>query len=418
VTDMQFFLPNFEDLVDPEYDFMNDAYSPRRQDRFLHDRYAHEFFEEPIFDGMLVSRTVVSSQVEERIRSAGSVHAFYRLNRTVPVMGDCGAFSYRNAERPPYTVVEILKYYEELGFTYGVSIDHLVFHSMPSRERQRRLEITLENAREFIVHHQAGGYRFVPVGIAQGWDPISRRQAIERLLEMGYKHLALGGMARGSDKEIRQTLEAIRPVLPEGTRLHMFGVARFSLLPDFIRLGVTSADSASPMRRAFLGTSADNYWTQSDTKYAAIRVPEVVKGAARKRGIDSTEEAVAKNGVTFDALKELEQQALNLLRGYDQGSATLEETLQTVLHYDKLYGDKRDHEGEYRRTLEDKPWRQCGCNICRAWGIEVVIFRGNNRNRRRGFHNAYVFYERFRHEVRNLESSLQSVAFQPPLGLY
>ena len=26
-------------------------------------------------------------------------------------------------------------------------------------------------------------------------------------------------------------------------------------------------------------------------------------------------------------------------------------------------------------------------------GIDVVIFRGNNRNRRRGFHNTYVFYQ-------------------------
>ena len=27
------------------------------------------------------------------------------------------------------------------------------------------------------------------------------------------------------------------------------------------------------------------------------------------------------------------------------------------------------------------------------WGVEVAIFRGNNRNRRRGFHNTHVFYQ-------------------------
>ncbi len=47
----------------------------------------------------------------------------------------------------------------------------------------------------------------------------------------------------------------------------------------------------------------------------------------------------------------------------------------------------------YKRTLEEKPWKECDCPICRSIGIEVVIFRGNNRNRRRGFHNTYVFYE-------------------------
>jgi len=45
------------------------------------------------------------------------------------------------------------------------------------------------------------------------------------------------------------------------------------------------------------------------------------------------------------------------------------------------------------RTLEDRPWEKCPCDICKRWGIEIVIFRGNNRNRRRGFHNTYVFYQ-------------------------
>jgi len=53
---LNFYLPNFEDLVDPEYDFINDRPSPKRRDRFVHDWYAHEFFEEPIFDGVLMSQ--------------------------------------------------------------------------------------------------------------------------------------------------------------------------------------------------------------------------------------------------------------------------------------------------------------------------------------------------------------------------
>jgi hypothetical protein len=33
--------------------------------------------------------------------------------------------------------------------------------------------------------------------------------------------------------------------------------------------------------------------------------------------------------------------------------------------------------------------------VCRTWGVEVIIFRGNNRNRRRGFHNTFIFYNLF-----------------------
>jgi hypothetical protein len=45
-----------------------------------------------------------------------------------------------------------------------------------------------------------------------------------------------------------------------------------------------------------------------------------------------------------------------------------------------------------RRTLEERPWERCRCPICHAIGVEVAVFRGNNRNRRRGFHNVHVFY--------------------------
>lgn len=407
---MHFYLPNFEDLVDPEYDFEKDEYSPKRgrDGRFHHDQYAHEFFTEPIFDGMLVSKTVISPATEKRILSSGNVHTFFRLKQNVPVMGDCGAFSYRDAQIPPYTVEEILKYYETLGFTYGVALDHLIFPTMSDDERRRRLKITLDNAQEFLDQRTALNYQVIPVGIAQGWDAASRQNAIQQLLDMGYDHLAIGGMARSSDQEIREMLHAIHPILHGNLQvkmLHLFGVARLSLLPDLIRYGITSADSASPMRRAFLGTSEDNYWTTNGTRYAAIRVPEAKEGGPKKRGVDSTGEAADKNGMTIADMKTVEQEALRLLRAYDTDKVGLEETVTAVLNYDRLHGDKRDHEAAYRRTLKDRAWQQCGCPICEKWGIEVIIFRGNNRNRRRGFHNTYIFYQQFQELVRKQKST-------------
>jgi hypothetical protein len=61
--------------------------------------------------------------------------------------------------------------------------------------------------------------------------------------------------------------------------------------------------------------------------------------------------------------------------------------------------DDADLLNEYRRLLTDRPWEQCNCRICRTHGIEVVIFRGNNRNRRRGFHNTRRFYDQFEQEL-------------------
>jgi len=49
----------------------------------------------------------------------------------------------------------------------------------------------------------------------------------------------------------------------------------------------------------------------------------------------------------------------------------------------------------YQETLANEPWKRCGCPICEEHGVEVCIFRGNDRNRRRGFHNTDRFYDEF-----------------------
>jgi len=51
--------------------------------------------------------------------------------------------------------------------------------------------------------------------------------------------------------------------------------------------------------------------------------------------------------------------------------------------------------GAYYQTLSNEPWGDCDCPICTEHGIEICIFRGNDRNRRRGFHNTAKFYDEF-----------------------
>ncbi len=63
-----------------------------------------------------------------------------------------------------------------------------------------------------------------------------------------------------------------------------------------------------------------------------------------------------------------------------------------------LVDDQNLLEG-YRKTLRSRPWDRCDCPICEDLGIEVAVFRGNNRNRRRGFHNTYRFYQQFKRDL-------------------
>jgi len=433
---LKFYLPNFEDLVDPEYDFLTDRPSTNRNDRWLHDRMAHDFFDNPIFDGMLVSKASISPIAEKYIRKAGGIHPFTRLNAASPIMGDCGAFTYLLSEKPVYSVQQTLDYYQEFGFDYGVSLDHLSFVTIEMLEgalkqgkvkeqwwqnktneqlQSERFELTLQNAQEFLDLHTRQKPTFKPIGIAQGSTPEHFYIAVERLIKMGYEYIALGGLVKHKDHQLIPILERLQPLIKNGIKIHIFGVARLKLIPEFIRLGVTSADSSAPLRKAFLGNR--NYWV-ADGKppYQAIRVPEVTSKRT-KRGVHTINKVLQFNAhLSPETLAEMEQKALASLRAYDKGQMELPDVLETVLAYDRLFRDKDDYSKEYERTLSDKPWQACDCPICKKIGIEVLIFRGNNRNRRRGFHNVKVFYEQMQYiqEHPELLSQMEAVEDEEP----
>ena len=389
---LRYFIPEWDDRVDPDYDFINDT-SAEGRDTYTDDVYAHEIFDTPNYDGILVSKIIVENSKKKKalIEKLG-IHEFIRFDKTRPVMGDCGAFDYIDEYEPPFETSEILDYYERLGFNIGVSIDHLIVgkYAADPAERMRRYNLTKTNAEKFLQQYKAGNYTFLPSGIAQGWDPKSYRDAVADLVDMGYEHISLGGLVRTTSKDIVTILDEIKPLLKEYNQVHLFGIARPDALEAFAQRGVTAMDSASHLRRAWLGTGS-NYFCEDGKKYAAIRVPPVDGHGVRVKRM------VEEGRGTIEQFRKLEQAALGALRRYDKGEETLENTLNAVLEYDKFIGDDRDiHNVLYREVLEDMPWKKCPCKICQQIGIETIIFRGNNRNRRRGFHNTYVFYKQLK----------------------
>jgi queuine/archaeosine tRNA-ribosyltransferase len=93
--------------------------------------------------------------------------------------------------------------------------------------------------------------------------------------------------------------------------MHLFGVGRLNAVPVFRHLGVTSFDSASPLRKAWLDSAA-NYHTIDGKTYAAIRIPKVDGAGVR---IKRLLEAGVSNRET---LKRLEENALHTLRSLMQ----------------------------------------------------------------------------------------------------
>ena len=145
-------------------------------------------------------------------------------------------------------------------------------------------------------------------------------------------------------------------------------------------------DSASYLRKAWL-RSGQNYLALNGVWYSAIRIPyswnKNLMGKAKELNISESR------------LKQLEAEAYEALLLYADGKLSSNRALKSVMAYDRLLTrsskDEENLETRYKTTLEDRPWEKCQCEICLKQGIDVVIFRGANRNKRRGFHNTWVF---------------------------
>jgi hypothetical protein len=390
---MKFFFPDSQDQVDPSFDFLTEERSSARM-RHRDDEYAHEVFKHAPFDGVLVSKAVLDSgryslpQKHRMLRSG--VRDFFRISPSLQTMGDCGAFAYVRDDEPPFSVAEVVEFYQTMGFDYGMSVDHIILGYQASDSNippdwVERQALTLKLAEEFLARHSATGAKFIPIGVAQGWSPKSYACAVTALQELGYKYLALGGMVGLKTEDILRCLKAIKPVLTPGVSLHLLGITRIESVLEFGDYGVTSIDSTSPLRQAFKDMR-DNYYAE-DRTYTAIRIPQVEANPQLVRLIKA-------GRVDQTEARRLEQACLKVVNAFDKKMATVSETLNLLVEYERLYEDRRTFEDIYRETLEERPWDRCPCEVCRALGIHVMLFRGAERNRRRGFHNLFVFYNK------------------------
>lgn len=415
---MRFIFADSLDYVDPAFDFIADRSSAERQP-YWDDAYPHEILGYAPYDGVLVSKGIVgdhrvkgkyTASQARRFELVGA-RKFLRLDRPefadLDIFGDCGAFTYVNEERPPYSPAEIAEFYDDCGFTHGCSVDHIIFDfdvsakglTGGSPDAKDRFEITLENADAFRREAISVGARFRPLGVVQGWSPGSMAEAARRLVSMGYDYLALGGMVPLKSPEIKQCLAAIREVVPSSTRLHILGFAKADDIDSFHSFDIASFDTTSPLIRAFKDARQNYYLPGSGSGlryFTSIRVPQALENPRLQR-------SVKRGHFRAEDLVAMEAEALTGLRAFDRGEADLEETLHQILTYsaplveEKPYQDCKDATSmlrlaeRYRDTLENKPWTQCHCPICEHASVDVIIFRGSNRNKRRGIHNLAVF---------------------------
>lgn len=421
---MKFIYADCLDYIDPRYDFIRDRNGEGRE-KYWDDLFAHEYMDQPPYDGILVSRGVVGDHLSKgkysdsegmRFRREGA-RAFLRYHEDrfpgSVVLGDCGAFQYVNMPEPPYSPEDMIEFYSDGRFTHGCSIDHIIFLFDPTldvdgffnprvpEDARKRYEITLSLAEKFLkLSKQQLNDRFIPLGVVQGWSPMSMARAAQSLVGMGYSYLAIGGLVPLRVVDIHKVLSTIRGAIPTGIQIHLLGFAKADQLSEFLQYNVSSFDTSSPMIRAFKDGSR-NYYLPTETGtiqyFKAVRIPQALENNTLKKKIKSGK-------CSQEDLLARERKALSAIRGYAEFKTDMEETLRTIREYSEvlIWNDEKNGMQnnasldalceEYRETLTARPWEQCRCRVCRQCGVEAIIFRSSNRNKRRGMHNLEVFH--------------------------
>jgi len=429
-----YFLPDWDDFLDVDFDFEHDKFSsPERAAR--HEEHSITLMRpQRLCDGVLVSlaQNLGSKGLLKRVGisdqnslSPRSVRAHFKLRDDQWAFGDCGAFSYVSEEKPTVSVEQAVALYDLYAFDLGASVDHIPVAefatprgkiTLSEDEQRRRVTLTRDNAEQFLKIHRERRARFIPVGVIQGLDAQSYAKQVGAYVDMGYRHIAIGGLVPRSDAEVLGIVRAIQAEAKRGNItpwIHLLGIFRPALQSHFRALGIGGFDSASYFRKAWLRAD-QNYLGVDGRWYTAIRIPPLNDPRTKKR-------LQASSGLSDAALQALESKAMGQLRAYDRGKTSIDAALEAVCEYDPLLlRSTRRHAplqlllfrvceydplllrstrldtktmSAYRTTLERRPWRACKCPMCTALGIEIVIFRGINRNKRRGAHNTMQLFQ-------------------------
>lgn len=414
---MKYFLPDSQDLVDPSFDFETERRSVTRL-RQRDDQYAHEVFSQRILDGILISKGIVDGfggtgsrytiAQRQRLLRVGA-REFFRLENTpwspIALMGDCGAFTYVRETEPPYSIEEVSTFYVDCGFDFGISVDHVILEynakwdasprDVPDAVAERQT-ITLDLARKFFQFHKRQRLRFELLGVAQGWSPKSYERSVRDLQKIGFRYIAVGGMVPLKTPEILASLHAIANARRPDTKLHLLGITRTESLSEFGRLGVASFDSTSPLRQAFKDAK-DNYYSM-DAEFTAIRIPQV-------EGNPTLQKLISSGQVQQERARRLESVALLAMKRFNAGEMKVADVLDALEQYEECYDPRGgSHREQYATTLDARPWKSCECDVCTTLGHHVILFRGAERNRRRGLHNTWTFYRRVQRQTAHVSS--------------
>jgi hypothetical protein len=189
---------------------------------------------------------------------------------------DCGAWSYKGETTPRWTPAECLDKYTTFAQQNDLvaSPDHMVLRGMTAEEEQYRVDLTLENARTFLALCPPS---LRPIAVTHGSTMETRLGMLRELLDMGYRHVAIGSVAirAGNRKFIRAILDDVAQLRQQAPfYVHVLGVSALSWVREFAAYKIDSYDGSSMFFAAF--TAGEFFWHDGQgklTEYPVKRTP-------------------------------------------------------------------------------------------------------------------------------------------------
>jgi len=170
-------------------------------------------------------------------------------NATVQKVGELGVLQTNNEgvqeTLHPRDVLEFQERHADVAFT----LDFPVPPSMGVREAQRRLKLTIANARWALENRRRKD--MLIFACVQGWDVASYRRCAEAYADLPADGIAIGGLVpRVSDfATVLKIVKAVRGTAPDKP-LHVFGLGKPGIVEALYRHGVQSVDSSSYVKLA------------------------------------------------------------------------------------------------------------------------------------------------------------------------
>lgn len=186
---------------------------------------------------------------------------------------DCGAWSYRNEDRPSINAVRALDQY----LTYAppgamlMAPDHMLIEGADLEHRRRW---NRRQAERFLAICPS---THKPMAAIHGMTLRERVKNARALADMGYKYLAIGGVAARAARRslVGEWVTQIRQTVPDAY-LHVLGLTSPSYMRMWSQLGIQSADGSSHFKQAFTAGAFFTLENGAMRKHAAARTGEAV----------------------------------------------------------------------------------------------------------------------------------------------